>query len=95
MAGETPGIASGRQTTQPFLRSFFVVLAAPRLDESLDVRQTREPMFVEALVSEPAIERFDEGVLGRLAGFDQAQRLQLLVSSRSTSSTVAGGPAER
>jgi hypothetical protein len=52
-------------------------------------------MFVEALVSEPAIERFDEGVLGRLAGFDQAQRLQLLVSSRSTSSTVAGGPAER
>ena len=29
--------------------------------------QTREPVLVEALVAEPAVERFDIGVLIRLA----------------------------
>ena len=38
------------------------------------MRQRREPVLVEALVSESAVERFDEGVLVRLAGVDQAQR---------------------
>ena len=34
--------------------------------------QTREPVLVETLVAEPAVERFDIGVLIRLARLDQA-----------------------
>ena len=34
--------------------------------------QTREPVLVETLVAEPAVERFDIGVLMRLARLDQA-----------------------
>jgi hypothetical protein len=47
---ESLGIASGRQSTQPFLRSFLGVIAAPRLDDSLDVRRRRERAVVELLV---------------------------------------------
>ena len=38
------------------------------------MRQAREPVLVQALVAEPAIERFDVGVLRRLARLDQTQR---------------------
>jgi hypothetical protein len=38
------------------------------------MRQAGEPVLVEALVSEAAVERFDVGVLRRLAWLDQAQR---------------------
>ena len=36
--------------------------------------QTREPVLVEALIAEPAVERFDVGVLIRFTRLDQAQR---------------------
>ena len=38
------------------------------------MRQAREPVLVQALIAEPAIERLDVAVLRRLAGLDQPQR---------------------
>ena len=38
------------------------------------MRQIQEPVLVEAFIAQPAVERFDVGVLVRLARFDQAQR---------------------
>ena len=49
-------------------------LAPPGFDEDLRMGQTREPVLIEALVAEPAVERFDIRVLVRLARLDQAQR---------------------
>ena len=46
--------------------------SSPGLDEDLGMGQTREPVLVETLVAEPAVERFDIGVLIRLARLDQA-----------------------
>ena len=48
-----------------------VVVAAPSTDDGARGVQTLEPMVVEALVAEPAVKTFDEGVLRRLAGRDE------------------------
>ena len=68
-----PGIERRRQAAQPFLRSVLVVLVSPGFDDRLGVGQAREPVLVEALIAEPAVERFDIGVLIGFARFDQAQ----------------------
>ena len=38
------------------------------------MRQTREPVFVQALISEPPVQGFNVGILVRLTGFNQFQR---------------------
>ena len=70
---DEPGIERRRQAAQPFLRSVLVVLVSPGFDDRLGVGQAREPVLVEALIAEPAVERFDIGVLIGFARFDQAQ----------------------
>ena len=52
------------------------------LDEDLRMGQTREPVLIEALVSEPAVERFDIRILVRLARLDQPQRDAARMCSR-------------
>jgi chromate transporter len=64
-------IGSGRQPAEPLLRSFVVVLTTPGINDDLGVREAREPVLVQALVAEAAIERFDVRVLRRLARLDQ------------------------
>lgn len=54
--------------------SIFVVLTAPCLDHSAGVQQAGEPVLVEALVAQPAVEAPDIGVLVGLAWLDQTQR---------------------
>ena len=56
--------------------------------------QTCEPMLVEALVAEPPVERFDVGVLGRLAGLDQARRDAPNVRPRQHRAARRAGRAE-
>jgi hypothetical protein len=55
------------------VRSLGVVLEAPRLDDLASVVERVEPVGVQALVAEAAIEALDEGVLRRGAGLDEVQ----------------------
>lgn len=51
------------QSAECLLRSFLVVFPAPCLDGGACMQQMGEPMIVEALVAELAVERPDVGVL--------------------------------
>ena len=51
----------------------FVVMCAPLIDSPSGFGEIREPVQVQALISEFPIEAFDEGILGRLAGLDEMQ----------------------
>jgi hypothetical protein len=44
-----------------------VVILSPCVDDFYSVCQRFKPVFIEALVSELSVKRFDEGILGRLA----------------------------
>jgi hypothetical protein len=57
-----------RQPAQPAVRPYGVIVDAPSLDDSPTLGERGEDVFVEAFVAQPAVERFDEAALGRLAG---------------------------
>ena len=44
-----------------------VVVAAPSFDLLFSILQTQKPVFIQALLPKPAVERFDEGVICGLA----------------------------
>src|SRR6188472_3158215 len=50
-----------------------VIVVAPSLDLLAGVTQRAEPVQVETLVAQLAVEALDEGVLDRLARLDEAQ----------------------
>jgi hypothetical protein len=56
------------------VRALFVVVFAPILQLGSGVVKGHEPMGVQAFGAEPTIERFDEGVVGRLAGPGEVER---------------------
>ncbi len=56
-----------------------VVEHVPRLDPAPCIIEGQEPMGVEALVPEAAVERLDEGIVGRLAGATEVQDHAVLV----------------
>src|SRR5215475_10567751 len=47
-----------------------VVVDTPGLDDPAGLGEIGEQVLVEAFVAQPAVERFDEAVLARLAGRD-------------------------
>ena len=47
-----------------------IVVVTPRFDGLARLSQGEEDVLVEAFVTEPAVERFDEGVLHRFARLD-------------------------
>jgi hypothetical protein len=49
-----------------------IVVHAPGLDDQARVSQAEEPVLVQALVAEPAIETLDVGILIRLARMPRA-----------------------
>ena len=51
-----------------------VVAEAPLLDGALRVAEREEPVLIQALVAQPAVERLGVGVLHRLPGLDEVQR---------------------
>ena len=38
------------------------------------MRQVQEPVLIQTFIAQPPVERFDAGILVRLARFNQAQR---------------------
>jgi hypothetical protein len=50
------------------MRTFRVVLHPPGLDDGLRLLQRREPVLIEALVPEEAVEALGEGVVVGLPG---------------------------
>lgn len=50
-----------------------IVVHAPGLDDLARVRQAEEPVLVQALVAESAVETLDVGILIRLARVDEVQ----------------------
>lgn len=49
-------------------------MLTPGFDRGSCIRQAGEPVQVQAVVTELAVEALDKGVLGRLAGLDKMQR---------------------
>jgi hypothetical protein len=55
------------------VRPLLVVVLVPRLDNGPGLGHRGEPVLVEALVPQLAVEALDEGVLHRLARLDEVQ----------------------
>ena len=56
------------------MRPLGVVLLLPRLDDGAGMRQTAEPVQIQALIAKPAVEALDMGVLRGLAGVNEISR---------------------
>ena len=65
--GPLPKRILGALATPGRVRTAFVVLPPPRLDLAPRVGQRQKPVRVQALVAQPAVERLDQCVVGRLA----------------------------
>src|SRR5215471_19875707 len=61
------------------MRAFFVVVLAPILHLFASVCKAQGPVCVQALGSEQAVERLDEGVVGRFAGPREVERDTALI----------------
>ena len=66
------------------MRALGVVIEPPGLDDAAGIVKVAEPVLVEALVPEPTVEGFDEGVLLRFARFDEGQLDTYLEGLRDT-----------
>jgi hypothetical protein len=86
------GILAGGQAGKTAVRARGVVTDAPRFDRAPRIGETEEPVLVQALVPESAIETLDEGVLHRLPRPDEAQRYSPAVCPRIERSTLKLGP---
>jgi hypothetical protein len=53
------------------MRSRFIVIASPGLDDLLRFLQRHEPIFIQTLASEFVIEAFNETVLDHFPGTDE------------------------
>ena len=60
------------QVLERAVRPDVVGVSAPVLDLAPGILEVREPMLVEALVSERAVESLDEGIVDWLARMDEA-----------------------
>ena len=56
------------------MRLDLVKVPSPRVNLALGVSQIQEPIHVEALVTEPAVERFHKRIVGRLARAEKVER---------------------
>jgi hypothetical protein len=61
------------------VRASLVVVCPPFFDDLASVSEGEEPVFVQALVAQPAVEALDVGVLDGLAGIDEAQANTVLI----------------
>ena len=62
--------------------AFHIVVSAPILRLFLGVCKAQEPVGVQTFRSEPAVERFNERAIGRLAWSREVERDVALVSHR-------------
>ena len=54
----------GSAVAERLVRPELIVVSPPIFDNQSCVRERAELVFVEAFISEPAVERFDIGILG-------------------------------
>ena len=79
----------GRQPPQGCVRTALVVLPPPRLDLAPRVGQRQEPVCVQALVAQAAIERLGQRIVGRLtAGGHRTARRRRSPSTNARSAGV-------
>ena len=60
-----------RQVATATVRSAFVVVLSPVVDDAAHVAQTGKPVLRQAFVAKAAVEAFDVRVLRRFAGLDK------------------------
>lgn len=65
------GALGRRAVAETAVGALLVVIPTPFGDQLPSVVQAGEPVIVEAFIPEAAVEAFDEGVLGGLAGLNQ------------------------
>jgi len=70
---------SGSQPSQRAVRPALVIIDPPRIDDRSDVIDIYEPVFVQAFVSELAVEALHETIIDRLAGADELQPDSVLI----------------
>jgi hypothetical protein len=63
------------------VRTPLVIVPSPGLDLGSGVPDGQKPMPVQALVAKAAVERFHEGIVGRLPRSTEVQRHAVLVRS--------------
>ena len=63
----------GRELSQGAVGSDVIVFMAPRLDGVASVLEGQEPVHVQAVIAERAVEALDEGILRRLSGLDEVE----------------------
>jgi len=74
ISGCLPSERRGRFPAQRAMRSELVVVSPPELDDGLGIGEGREPVQVEAVFPELAVEAFHEGILRGVAGLNEVQR---------------------
>src|SRR5258705_1136050 len=61
----------GRHVAEGAVRPNRIIVQAPGFDDLARLRQAEEPVLVEALIAEPAVEALDVGILIGFAGLDE------------------------
>ena len=74
------------------MRAFCVVIDPPVFDDLARLADAREPVLVQALIPEPAIEALDIGILGRLAWVDEIQLNAVVIGPGIKGATAQFGP---
>ncbi len=67
---EGQGVGVWRDAAYGAMRPQVVVLMTPVIDKETGFFEGTEPVLVEAVIAEGAVERLDEGVLDGLTGLD-------------------------
>jgi hypothetical protein len=67
------GVLTRRQVTECAVRTKVIVVAAPRFDQALRVRDRFEAVHVETCIAEATVEAFDKRVFYGLAGPDEVE----------------------
>ena len=61
------------------MRPRLIVVLPPGLDGVAGITETKEPMAIQTLITEPSLETLDEGVLDGFAWLDEAQPHSALI----------------
>src|SRR5260221_7008507 len=69
----SPGVFIGAQPLESSVRMVLIVVPSKRIDLLRRVLKRREPVHVQTLLSEPPVERFDRGIVGRLSPTTEIQ----------------------
>ena len=78
--GRAPEMFQRRLIPQAAVGPLLVIVAVPSLDLLCSILQAQKPVLIQALLSEAAVKRFDEGIIRGLAGAGEVQDYAMSVS---------------